>query len=347
MLRLESRKILFVGDLNQGTRSLMRAQKLKDLCDEVVALSNTPIPFIAGVHKPSFIARAFHKLRLPCDDAAINHLLQSLAHGTKRFDVLWIEKSCMLRPKTLKLLKHAFSDSCLISVSEDDMYAMHNRSRYYEACLPLYDAVFTTKTYNLEELKKLGARRTEFFLDSYDELLHRPLLDYSDIKAKDIDVSFVGTYEEERAETIKWLVTQGVRIIVFGNGWSSLQNFHPNLEIQNRPVYGGEYVEIINRSKINLGFLRKINRDQVTSRSMEITGSAAFLLAERTNRHMELFEEGIEADFFSSNEELLKKITEYLASPERLRYIGLAGRDRCISSGYEMQEQIVAILNQI
>ena len=346
MLDLKNKKVLFVGDLNQGTRSLMRAQKLKDLCGEVVTLSNTPVPFIAGIHKPSLLARVLHKLRLPYDETGINQTLQRLAQSGELFDAFWFEKSTMLRPETLKLIKHALPESYFLSISEDDMYAMHNRSRYYEKSLPFYDAVFTTKTYNLDELKQLGAKRTEFFLDSYDEGLHRPLARFDAIENKDIDVSFVGTYEKERAESIKWLATQGVRVVVFGNGWASLKHSHENLDIQDRPVYGEEYVEIINRSKINLGFLRKINRDQVTSRSMEITGAAAFLLAERTDRHLELFEEGVETDFFSSDEELLAKIKKYLQVPERARTIGHAGRARCLRAGYGMKEQISAMLNR-
>jgi len=347
MNELKSKRVLFIGDLNQGTRSLMRLQKLIDLCGDVVALSNTPVPFIAGIHKPTFFTRVLNKLRLPSDQAGINLSLQHLANRGDRLDMLWIEKSTMLRPETVKVLKLAYPDSPLISVSEDDMYAMHNRSLYYEKSLSFYDIVFTTKTYNLEELKQLGAKRTEFFLDSFDEEVHRQLARFDEIKNKDIDVSFVGSHEKERAETINWLAKNGVRIVVFGNGWASLKNTHPNLDVRNQPVYGAEYVEIINRSKINLGFLRKINRDQVTSRSMEITGAAAFLLAERTERHLELFEEGIEADFFSSNQELLVKIKKYLSDPEQIRRIGLAGRLRCMRSGYEMQKQIVSIFNQI
>jgi spore maturation protein CgeB len=346
MRDLKEKTVLFVGDLNQGTRSLMRAQKLKSLCGDVVTLSNTPVPFLAGIDKPTFLARVLNKLRLPHDETGINDALIKMSRSEKPFDIVWIEKSTMLRPKTIRALRNAFPKCCLISLSEDDMHALHNRSRYYEKCLPFYDVVFTTKTYNLEELKQLGARRTEFFLDSYDEELHRPLAEYDAIEKKDIDVSFIGSYETERAATIRWLGTQGIRIVVYGNGWESLKGGHPNIEVQNCPVYGDEYVEIINRTKINLGFLRKINRDQVTSRSMEITGAGGFFLAERTARHTELFHEAVEADFFSSDEELLAKIRMYLNTPEKIRTIGLAGRRRCLRSGYGMREQIIAMMNR-
>jgi spore maturation protein CgeB len=347
MQEFKSKNLLFVGDLNEGTRSLMRAQKLLDIFADVELVSNTPVPFIAGVNKPGYLTRVLHKLRFPRDESKLNKALVGLTASGSKFDIVWIEKSPALRNETLKLLREAHPKSIVLSISEDDMYAHHNRSRYYEGCLPLYDIVFTTKIYNLQELRQLGARRTEFFLDSYDELLHRPLLDYSDINAKDIDVSFVGTFEPERAATIKWLGEQGIKIVVFGNGWGEIKDISTNIKVQNLPVYGEDYVTIINRSKINLGFLRKINRDEVTSRTMEIAGSKGFLLAERTKRHLELFEEGVEADFFSSDKELLEKIKFYLRNLESIDAISKLGRRRCELSGYGMQEQIFKILKCI
>lgn len=346
MRELKDLRVLFVGDLNQGTRSLMRAQKIHSLCGELVTLSNTPVPFIAGINKPNISSRVFNKLRIPLDEAGINKALEDISDSYKNFDIAWIDKSNMLKPETLRKLKKINSKTVLISVSEDDMYALHNRSRYYENCLPLYDLVFTTKTYNIEELMHLGAKRAEYFLDSYDEDFHRPLAEYEDVESKDINVCFIGTYEPERADTISWLGNNGIQIAVYGNGWESLIGSHQNIQIKKCPVYGAEYIRTINRTKINLGFLRKINRDQVTSRSMEITGAGSFLLAERTERHLQLFEEGIEAEFFSSDQELLEKINAYLSKPEEIKRIGQSGRLRCIRSGYGMKGLIASMLTR-
>jgi spore maturation protein CgeB len=50
------------------------------------------------------------------------------------------------------------------------------------------------------------------------------------------------------------------------------------------------------------------------------------LLAERTSEHLEIFEEGKEADFFSSAAELLDKTRFYLTRHKRRTAVAAAGR---------------------
>ena len=60
-----------------------------------------------------------------------------------------------------------------------------------------------------------------------------------------------------------------------------------------------------------------------------------------------LFEEGKEAMFFSSNEELLRKTEDLIQHPEKCREIARAGRERCLKSGYSNREMIRSVLSRI
>ena len=175
--------------------------------------------------------------------------------------------------------------------------------------LKYYDIVFTTKVYNLEELKILGAKRTELFLDSYDENAHWPMnLTDEDIKNFSCDVGFIGTFENDRAEKMLFLAENGIKVVVWGNGWGAWIDKNPNLIIKNKPLYSDDYAKAISAAKINLCFLRKINRDEITSRSVEIPACGGFMIAERTKRHLDFFEEDKEAVFLKQKKSFWKKL---------------------------------------
>ena len=116
--------------------------------------------------------------------------------------------------------------------------------------------------------------------------------------------------------------------------------------MRNEFLFGEDYSRAICSSKININFLRKINRDEVTSRSVEIPACSGFMLAERTERHSSFFEEGIEAEFFSSNQELLEKVRQYIENESAREKIAMAGYQRCIKSGYSMRAQLGTMLAQ-
>lgn len=336
--------ILFVGDLNEGGRSLQRYETLKMLGHQVSALSYTPVPFVAGIDKLPILARILWKLKFPPDATKVNRAILTEV-CKKRFDLIWIDRGVTIRPSTLQYVKRESPESLMVSCSEDDMYAWHSQTYWYRSGLKYYDIVFTTKVYNLAELKMLGARQTSLFLDAYDERLHRKV-DLTDSEKERLacDVGFIGSFETDRAERMLFLAEHGIQVNVYGNGWGRWKGRNPRLIIHDKPIYGDEYVKAINAAKVNLCFLRKINRDEVTSRSVEIPACEGFMLGERTKRHLDFFEEGKEAEFFDSASEMLEKVRYYLKHDAKREQIARSGRGRCVASGYSMRAQLGVML---
>jgi len=338
-------KILYIGDLNEYGRSFQRYKTLIGLGYEVFGISHTAV-----TRSPRkdlrLIEGIFWRLKIPLDIAGINKKIRQEVFKQK-FDIVWIEKGNTILPATLKFIKKCLPEAKLISVSEDDMYAKHNRSNYYVWGLKYYDIVFTTKTYNLQELKNLGAKRTELFLDSYNEDVHKPMQLTDEERARfSCDVGAIGAFEKERAVSLLYLAEHGVKVAVWGGNWDAWINRHKNLDVKNEFLFGTDYAKAISAAKINLNFLRKVNRDEVTSRSVEIPACGGFMLGERTKRHLEFFKEGVEAEFFDSNEEMLKKVKYYLEQEEERKRIASAGRERCLKSEYSMGAQLSKILEK-
>ena len=345
-------KVLLVGDLNEFAKGYAEARAMRALGFDVEALSHTVIGGAERGH-PEFSLgyRIAHKLGYELDTAGINRNLLEAARAFEP-DIAWIEKGNMIRPRTLRALKKIRPGLRLAAYSDDDMYLSHNRSRYYTAGLRLYDCVFTTKAATAEpaELESLGARHVVLVDKAFDPRQHHPVsLSESDRRAFACDVGFVGSYEDERGAALEFLAANGVSVRVWGNGWRAMPDPHPNLRLELEPVVNTEaapnYSKCISATRINLGFLRKLNRDLHSDRSVEIPACGGFMLAERTTDHLRLFEEGKEAAYFASPDELLTKVRHYLANDDERRAIAAAGLERCRADGYDLDTRAQHMLS--
>ena len=71
------------------------------------------------------------------------------------------------------------------------------------------------------------------------------------------------------------------------------------------------------------------------------------MLAERTDEHLQLFEEGREAEFFDSDDELVDKVRYYGERPEERARIAEAGRQRAIRDGYDNRSVVTEMLSRV
>jgi len=261
------------------------------------------------------------------------------------WDVLWLEKTLTLDAEVLKEVRQLSPELLIIGFSPDDMFGRHNQSQQFLEALRLYDVYLTTKSYNVVELQRLGCPKVLFVGNGYDPTAFRLVsVSMEDRERLGGDIGFIGSYEEERAAMMHYLAVNGLTVRIWGEGWNRMKRRHERLTLENRPLYGDDFPKACVAFKINLGFLRKMNRDLQTTRSVEIPACGGFMLAERTQEHQELFEEGNEAGFFDTPEELLEKCRYYLAHSTVRERIALAGRQRCVTSRYSNEGRLATVL---
>ncbi len=334
--------ILYVGPLNYGGTCLQRYDALKSLGYNVIGIDT----FLYS-KKFLLLSKIFNRLQMELDILNINKKI--IAHVSKyQYDLIWVDKGLIIKPETLKAIKEFNKTNKIVAYSPDDMMNPKNQSSYYLMTVPLYDIHVTTKSYNVVELENIGAKKVVFINNSYDPNVHRPFkVGENELDKYSADVGFIGQFEKDRFESMLFLAKHNIRVIIRGPGWEHYTGIDSNLIIKPGWVLGAEYAKYISNTKINLCFLRKENRDLQTTRSVEIPACGGFMLAERTIEHQYLFEEGKEAAFFSSDDELLKLTSYYLRNSTLREKVAACGLQKCQISGYSNQERLKALLNNI
>ena len=338
--------VLFVGQTVVGSRTIQRINALRRL-GHIVDVVSTNATGSSYEDKPSLITRLRYRLRIPKDSvAAGKRILEKNIHTS--YNILWLERAVEIDPGILKSVKKINPKIFLIWYAEDDMNNPLHRTRQVEAAIPIYDLWVTTKSFNTlpEEIPSFGGKNILFVNNSYDEILHRPIsVSKQDEREFGADISFVGTYERDRAQRLTYLAQKGISVRVWGNGWLKLRDKFPGLIIEGRAIYDREYVKVICASKINLCFLRKKNRDLQTCRSIEIPACGGFMLHERNEEITSLFAENKEAVYFSSDLELLEKCNKWGSNELRRSDIANQGHTRVTIGSFSHAKCLKKILN--
>ena len=112
------------------------------------------------------------------------------------------------------------------------------------------------------------------------------------------------------------------------------------------PLSDRDYVRCLANARIGLGLLSKYCQDEFTTRSFEIPAAGTMLIAERTEEHQDLFEEGKEAEFFATLEELSDKISFYLKNDQARCRIAEKGRLKTLSC-YHWKHVLVPVVEVV
>lgn len=333
--------IVYVGSMDAQSNSFGRFRTLAGMGHQMTGVDIDKHIF------HSLFSSVHYRFNLGPGIVSLGKELKRVVLETKP-DLLWIDNKVFVPTGILRELKRTFPSMKILGLITDDSTG-HAKAgwRLTLNAAPLFDCLFVQRVVNVDELKRYGARRVEICYRSFDPAFHRRI-DMSEYPDFQCTVGFIGTCEGPREEFISYLIEQGIDVKVTGNDWPKGKRWKViEPHYQGPSVFGEDYIKRINGMEIALHFLRHSNRDEQDSRTFEIPACGAFMLAERSELHMKLFEEGKEAAFFTTKEELLDKVKYYLIHPRERKAIADSGMSKCHSAGYSHEARLKDVLKKM
>lgn len=277
-----------------------------------------------------------------------NRRLAALAEAGN-FDLIWLDKPVYVWPETVRALRR--TGAFAVSYNPDNPYGSRRDLgwRLFLKCLPEFDLHVVPRPSNVSEYRDAGAAQVLVMPFSFEPAQQfPPPAGWSDAD-RSFDVGFVGTPYDDRADFIRELWRRHhIMARIRGPRWEhALTADEQKLFCEGGAVYGDGYREAIWRTKINLGFVTRANRDTYAHRWFEITGCGGFLLAERTEDGLQTFDDRKEAVFFNGVDECAELIRRYLPDVEARMRIARAGHARAVASGYDNDSRLQRVFDKI
>ncbi len=330
-------KILYLAA--QGTNSLKRINALQRLGHEV-----TPIdPYTLFPYK-DFVGRLVYYAGAGLIESYLRSKILPII-GQERFDVTFVDGGELIGPKMMAVLRKI--SARIVNYNNDDPFGRRdkNKWRLYLRAVPQYDLLVVVRPVNVAEAYALRARKVLQVFMAVDELDGPREITPQDRRRLSHDVLFIGTWMPERGPFLTALLEAGLRLAIYGNSWQKAPEW-PTLKAvwQGPAIYGDDYIKAIQLAKISLGLLSKGNRDLHTTRTFEIPYAGGLLCAERTSEHLALYQEDVEAVYWSDVNECIAKCKDLLDHPERRQAIAAQGRLRCLSNGIFNEKNLKTML---
>jgi spore maturation protein CgeB len=323
--------ILYAGPIDPGSTARHRMAALGRIGFEVV-----PFNFADYLRGAGRAANwLYHRLLA---GPAVEHLNRDLIELAERAapDFILVDKGIFLKPGTVARLSKSVAP--IVQYNLDNPFGGMGEPgwRNLIAAIPLYDLHFVPREINIADYKAAGARRVIRLPLAYEPTVHFPPPPDWGEDRRTIDVSFTGSPYEDRADFLtRLLIEHGIAADIRGDRWQSALGPGIAARLYAGPSLGDDgYRQRFWDSKICLSFVTHANNDQVAHKSFEIAASGGFLLAEATDEHCAMFEDGKEAAFFTDPADCARLIRMYLAEPELRQRIARAGQRRAVQSGY-------------
>lgn len=341
----EQHRILGIGETWYGSDARAAFAAFRRLGSSVHVIDeNNYVPTHWKSISAKVIRKVFKQLfvkELMYDSIRVINLLQP--------DLLFVFKGTWVHPDLISYCREKKIPT--VNYYPDVSFLAHGPN--IPKALPLYSHVFNTKSYGVRDMKaQLGVRNITFLEPGFDPELHQPLeLSNEEHLKYDCDISFIGTWSPKKEDILARLSESlpTLRIRIWGSQWDRADSRVLIRSVMGDEITGDEYTKAIRASSICLGLLSEARKgsssgDLITARTFQIPACGTFMLHERNIEVLRYFEEGVDAEFFSSPKELLEKIQYYLQHSSERERIATSGRERSLRSDYSIDGRMQVVL---
>ena len=269
-------------------------------------------------------------------------LAKALEYGP---DVVFIIKGAYIAPRTLEVIKRE-TGALLINYAADDPFNPATPNRSLVTCIPHYDLYVCTKKAIMEDVRRAGAKQVMYVPFGYKPSVHFPEMPISQEEKHrfESDVVFLGGMDQDRLPLFESLhqALPDVRLHLYGGYWEKSQalgSLHKGL------AFGRDYRLALGGCKIAVNVVRRSNRDDHVMRTFEIPACRAFMLAERTPEHLEMFREGTEMACFSTAQELIQQVRYFLTHHSERQSIADGGHKKVLNGKFSYKDRLQEILD--
>ena len=124
--------VLFVGDMSKTARSSLWFKVIQSQVKTATAICYERLNDEGEkIIYRDLITRVRWKLGIPKDIMGINKAIREQVSVDKP-DILWVLKAPMVWPGTLRYVRKQCPECKIVFYSEDDMYARHNRTQFFD-----------------------------------------------------------------------------------------------------------------------------------------------------------------------------------------------------------------------
>lgn len=347
-------RILVVGDGHSNIHEVAVVKALKAMGHDVYSFywcdyfksNSTWLKYLYRLQYKYLIGPIFNR---------VNNEIISLVLNLKP-QLVFVYRGTHVKYKTIIDIKKAYPKVNIFGYNNDDPFSKKQPNylwRHFIRAIPAYNKIFSYREININEYLQHGASSVELLRSWFvpETNIYDQLCDNKEKKYL-YDLIYIGHFEADgRFECLEDIVKSGYNLKIYGPPyeWNKLiikSKYLSKLYPINL-IWGDDYNNALRSSKIALCFLSKLNRDSYTRRCFEIPAVGTMLLSEYSEDLVGLFSSGIDADFFSSKDELLYKISYYLKNDNERNAISISGNARVINDGHDIYSRMSQVLRHI